>query len=98
MKQGLKKVTKGSIRTRSARILKAYRLTACATTGVSLLELLLGHRPKSRLDLLKPMTADRVEAKQFKQKQQLLLTVVLRKGIECLLKTSSLGTNGYLGL
>ena len=33
-------------------------------------ELLLGHRPKCRLDLLKPTTADRVEANQWKQKQQ----------------------------
>ena len=70
MKQGLKKVTKGSIRSHLARILKAYRLTPHATTGVSPSELLLGHWPKSRLDLLKPMTADRVEAKQLKQKQQ----------------------------
>ena len=33
-------------------------------------EMLLGCRPKSRLGLLKPVTADRVEASQWKQKKQ----------------------------
>jgi len=70
VKQGLKKVTKGSIRTRLARIRKAYRLTLHATTGMASVELLIGRRPKSRLDLLKPMTAERVEAKQLAQKKQ----------------------------
>ena len=32
--------------------------------------MLLGHRPKSRLHLLKPMTAKRIEATQWKQKKQ----------------------------
>ena len=70
VKQGLKKVMKGSTRTRLAKILKAYRLTPHSTTGMSPSELLLGRRPKSRLDLLKPMTAERVEAKQLTQKKQ----------------------------
>ena len=70
VKKGLKKITQGNIRTRLARILKAYRLTPHCTTGMSPSELLLGHRPKCRLDLLKPTTADRVEANQWKQKQQ----------------------------
>ena len=33
-------------------------------------EMLLGHRPKLRLDLLKPMTAESIEANQWKQKKQ----------------------------
>ena len=70
IKPGLKKLTQGSIHTRLARILKAYRLTPHSTTGMSPSELLLGHHPKCRLDLLKPTTADRVEANQWKQKQQ----------------------------
>ena len=70
MKQGLKKITHGSIRTRLVRILKAYRLTPHSTTGMSPAEMLLGRHPKSRLDLIKPMTADRVEAKQLNQKSQ----------------------------
>ena len=39
------------------------------TTGISPSELLLGHRPQSRLDLLKPNTAERVEQSQMNQKQ-----------------------------
>ena len=70
VKQGLKKSTHGSVRTRLAKILKAYRLTPHSTTGVSPAEMLLGCRPKSRLDLLKPITAERVEANQWKQKKQ----------------------------
>ena len=69
VKQGLK-VTKGSTRTRLAKILKAYRLTPYATIGMSPSDLLFGRHPKSRLDLLKPMTAERVEAKQLTQKKQ----------------------------
>ena len=33
-------------------------------------KMLLGSDPKSRLDLLKPMTAERIEANQWKQKKQ----------------------------
>ena len=82
VKRGLKKITQGSTRTRLAKILKAYRLTPHLATGMSPAEMLLGRRPKSRLDLLKPMTADRFEANQWKQKKQLMasqLIVVLRK-------------------
>ena len=42
VKRGLKKITQGSIHTRLAKILKAYRLTPHSTTGMSLLEMLLG--------------------------------------------------------
>ena len=66
MKQGLKKITQGSIRTRLAKGLKAYRLTPHSTTGMSPAEMLLGRHPKARLDLLKPLTAERIEANQWK--------------------------------
>ena len=46
----------------------AYRLAPHSTTGVSPSELLLGRKPQSRLDLLRPSTAKRVENKQLQQK------------------------------
>ena len=69
VKKGLKKIKHGSMRSRLARVLFSYRLTPQSTTGVSPSELLLGRRPRSRLDLLKPHTAERVEERQEKQKQ-----------------------------
>ena len=61
VKKGLKKLVSGSICDRLAKSLMAYRLTPQSTTGISPAELLLGRRPRSRLDLLKPHTAERVE-------------------------------------
>ena len=60
----------GNVRVRLAKILFAYRLTPQTTIGLSPAEMLLGRRPISRLDLLKPHTADRVERKQLAQKSQ----------------------------
>ena len=62
--ENLKKTTTGSARSRLANTLFSYRLTPQSTTGISPAELLFGRRPLSRLDLLKPNTADRVEHKQ----------------------------------
>jgi len=70
VKKGLKKITTGTPRSRLAKILMTYRLAPQTTTGSSPSELLLGRRPRSRLDLLKPNTADRVESQQRKQKAQ----------------------------
>ena len=70
IKNGLKKVTTGNVRVRLAKILCAYHLTPQTTTGLSPAEMLLGRRHRSRLDLLKPHTADRVERKQLAQKSQ----------------------------
>ena len=70
VKRGLLKVSTGSIATRLAKVLFSYRLAPHTTTGVSPSELLLGRRPRSRLDLLKPNTADRVETRQLQQKVQ----------------------------
>ena len=60
IKRGLKKEVAGDMNTRPAKIL----LNPSTTTGVSPSELLLGRRLRTRLDLLKPHTADRVEQKQ----------------------------------
>ena len=70
VKKGLRKIIHGTMRTRLAQVLLTYRLTPQSTTGISPSELLLGHRPRSRLDLLKPNTAERVERNQMKQKEK----------------------------
>ena len=70
VKKGLRKVTKGSMRTRIATILFHYRLTVQTTTGRAPSELMLGRRPRSHLDLVKPNTAERVERQQAKQVQR----------------------------
>ena len=58
------------MRSRLAKVLFSYRLTPQTTTGLAPAELLLGRRPRTRLDLLKPHTAERVEQKQREQKAQ----------------------------
>ena len=68
MKRGLRKVTARSINSRLAKVLCSYRVTPQSTTGISPAELLLGRRSRTQLDLLKPHTAERVEAKQSQQK------------------------------
>ena len=68
VKKGLKKETNGTMSSRLAKLLFSYRITPQTTTGTSPAELLLGRRPRTRLDLLKPNTAERVEEKQEKQK------------------------------
>ena len=62
-------MTEGDLDNRIVRDLFAYRLAPySSTTGISSSELLLGRKPRSRLDLLKPNTAQRVEDKQLHQK------------------------------
>ena len=68
VKHGLKKVPQGTLSTRLAKVLFAYCLTPQGTTGVSPAELLLGRRPRSKLDLVRPNTAERVEGKQLQKK------------------------------
>lgn len=70
IKKGLKKISKGNMRTRLAQVLLTYYLTPQSSTGISPSELLLGRCPRSRLDLLKPHTAERIERNQRKQKEQ----------------------------
>ena len=68
VKRGLKKVTSGSMMTRIAKVLSTYRISPHNTTGVSPAEPLLGRRLRTRLDLINPNTAKRVEEKQDVQK------------------------------
>ena len=69
VKQGLKKIRDGTLEARLAKVLFAYRTTPHATTGRALAELLLGRIPRTRLDLLFPDPASRVEDKQWTQKK-----------------------------
>ena len=66
----MEKNTEGTIATRVARFLFAYRRTPHTTTGVTPAELLLGRIPRSHLDLLKPAISNRVLNKQQSQKEQ----------------------------
>ena len=70
VKRGLKKITAGSISCRLAKVLLTYRIAPQGTTGISPAELLLGRRPRTRLDLLHPNTTGRVEMKQWEQKER----------------------------
>ena len=69
LKNALKKGTDGvSLETQIARFLFRYRITPHSTTGVAPAELLIGRRPRSRLDLLHPDVTDRVRQRQAAQK------------------------------
>ena len=70
VKKGLKKVTKGSISDRLTNVLLSYWITPQGTTGRAPSEMLLRRRPRTRLDLVKPHTAERVEKKQRQQKSK----------------------------
>ena len=59
----------GTLSDKIARFLFAYRNTPHSTTGTTPAELLMGHKLRSPLDLLKPDLHIRVEEKQEKQKQ-----------------------------
>ena len=69
LKSALKKDPGGvSLETQICRFLFRYRITSHSTTGIPPAELLLGRRPRSRLDLLHPDIAGRVRKKQVDQK------------------------------
>ena len=67
-KQGLTKLKESTINERISRFLFNYRITPRSTKGTSPTELLLGRRPRSCLDLLKPDLSTRIETKQAKQR------------------------------
>ena len=50
VKDGLKKITLGSVESRLARLLSWYRVTPQSTTGVSSAELMFGRKLRTRLD------------------------------------------------
>ena len=61
LKDGLRCIKDGTIETtRLARFLSKYRLTPHSTTRLSPSEMLLGRRPRSRLDLMNPDLAQKV--------------------------------------
>ena len=70
LKNALKKDPGGvSLETQIARFLFRYRITPHSTTGVSPAEMLMGRRPRSRLDLLHPDIGERVQKRQLEQKE-----------------------------
>ena len=77
VKAGLKKNKNGTFRSRLSVTLASYRLTPHATTGKATCELLTGRRYRSRLDLLRPNTAEKAEKQLLKQNHD--TTVKLRK-------------------
>lgn len=69
-KEGMKKMSmEGSLETRVSRFLFKYRITPHSTTRISPAEMLMGRKPRSRLDLLYPDVRDRVQNEQRKQKE-----------------------------
>ena len=69
LKSALKNAGEGSLETKLSRILFNYRLTPHSTTGVSPAELLLGRRPRSHLDQIRPDIASRVQRNVDRQKE-----------------------------
>ena len=71
-KQGMKKFTDGDLRDRISRFLAHYRTTPHTTTGVCPAELLLGRRPRTRLDLLRPSVSTTVNHKQCSRRKLMM--------------------------
>ena len=67
-KEGMKKMNEGSVETRVSRFLACYRITPQTSAGVSMAELLLGRKPRSRLDLVYPEIGKKVRQSQASQK------------------------------
>jgi len=66
----MKKTSGDSIDTRIACFLCQYRITPHSTTGISPAKMLMGKRPRSRLDLALPNLTSKVEQKQQSQKNK----------------------------
>ena len=58
VKRGLKKETEGSMATRLAKVLMAYRTTPQSTMGMTPSQLLQGQRIRTWLDLLRPSVSE----------------------------------------
>ena len=67
VKEGLKKMTTGSLDTKFARFLFKNRNIPHSTTGKSTTELLFGRKVRTHLDHLHPDEAKAVEEQQLKQ-------------------------------
>ena len=68
IKKGLKKESNGSMTSRLAKILMAYRTTPQSTMGETPSQLLQVRHIRTRLVLLKPSVGERVEWRQWQQK------------------------------
>ena len=72
-------------------------MTPHTKSGVSPAEMLLGRPPRSRLDILRPLTTERVEEKQIKQKNKhdaYAHERLLNKGDTVLVQTTSVVKSG----
>ena len=68
LKDGLRKMSGNTLETKLARFLFQYRITPHTTTGLPPAEMLLGRKPKSHLDLLRPDVGAKVARSQENQK------------------------------
>ena len=68
-KSFLKKTPGGTLEDQLSKFLFRYRITPHSTTGITPAELLLGRRPRSLLDLLRPSLSRHVRAQQEQQKR-----------------------------
>ena len=64
----VKKETDGTVNTRVSRFLSHYRITPHSTTGITPAEILLGWRPRTKLDLLIADLSSKMQQKQQTQK------------------------------
>ena len=69
VKDGLKRLSCGTLETRLSRFLFTYMITPQTTTNTSPAELLIKRKPKSTLDLVRPDLTSSVNSKQRKQTQ-----------------------------
>ena len=67
-KEGMKKMNGGSVETRISNCLARYRFTAQTSTGVPPAKLLLGRKPRLRVDLVYPEIGRKVRQSQACQK------------------------------
>ena len=68
-KEGMRKMTDGSLETKLSRFLFKYRMTPQSTTGVSPAELIFGRRLRSHLDNIRPDIDRKTRLNQERQKQ-----------------------------
>lgn len=69
VKQGISKMTEGTLQDKLSRFLFNYHLMPHTTTDRALAELMMGRQIWSRLELVKPQLKHHVQEKQLKQKE-----------------------------
>ena len=96
-KRGLEKQTEGSLKCKISKVLFNYRVTPQSTTAKSPMELYLGQKLKSRLDLLHLDLQGKVEFIKWRNRVNLMIDIVdseSSKKTLCLLETIELVQNG----